>query len=411
MSLTLEQLRFLATDAGRAAILAAQACDAASPSAVAALRREFNAEQATAALQVVTARRRAAAKLGPAAADLIADAEAVEQASSAAVAAHKARRFADRAPGRGVWDLCCGLGADARALANAAPPVTAVDIDPGRAWMARRFAGCAALAADAATVELPPGVAWHMDPSRRSERGRAWRLTDYAPPPEAWWRLLRRNPHACLKLSPGVDLDDLDDHWARAALAPPPQVEFISESGRLVQALAWTGTLADAAPRAATVITPEATLTLAGVPAVADAAFHPADHDHADDPPARFLYAVDPAVERAGLLAQLADELGAPALHPRLGLLMSDRRLDSPLFTAFDWLAVLPFRPRKLRRWLAAHDAGPVEIKTRDQAVDPDPLQRQLAGPGHTRLTLFVLRFDRTLRTLAARRHPRAAAP
>ena len=40
-------------------------------------------------------------------------------ASGLLAAQHKAARFARAHPGERVWDLCCGIGADAIALAGA----------------------------------------------------------------------------------------------------------------------------------------------------------------------------------------------------------------------------------------------------------------------------------------------------
>ena len=439
MHLSLDQLAFLETAGGRDALAQAATLDATRPADVAALRKCFHADQAAAAFEVVAARRKGRLKFGDLADELIADVEAVEQASSLRVARHKARRFAERAAGRPAWDLCCGLGGDARALAelmgNAS--VTAVDRDAGRAWMAQRFAGCASLCDDVATLALPADAAWHIDPSRRSERGRAWRLDDYAPPPEVWFRLLATHPDACLKLSPGLDVFDFEDRWAANAPAGlAVELQFVSEAGRLVQTLAWTGGLASGHARSAALLVGDAAHELAGEPRLPDAAFDPVDHDQAEPPPAKYLYTVDPAVERGELVAQLADELDAAALHPRLGLLMSDELIESPFVTAFEWLDVLPFhrgnpRPRKLKQLkeqLAVHGAGVVEVKTRDQVVDPDVLQKQLtpgstpgSPPGSAKgagsklpggagiLTLFVYRFDRTVRALVARRLGRSA--
>ncbi|MEM8739215.1 MAG: hypothetical protein AAGG38_12170, partial [Planctomycetota bacterium] len=125
--------------------------------------------------------------------------------------------------------------------------------------------------------------------------------------------------------------------------------------------------------------------------------------DHAPPPPPaiapadRFLFTVDPAVERARLLHRIP----LPLVHPQLGLFTGPQPLDHPFLTPFRLLAELPFHPqnpRKLKAWLRDHDAGLVEIKTRGKAVNPDPLQTQLRGPGQTPYTLFILRWDRALR-------------
>ena len=63
-----------------------------TPAFVAGLRKRLDADTVAAAIDLVTARRKAAGKF-PDASGLWADPQAVEQASSAAVAAWKAKRF------------------------------------------------------------------------------------------------------------------------------------------------------------------------------------------------------------------------------------------------------------------------------------------------------------------------------
>ncbi|NBC11043.1 MAG: class I SAM-dependent methyltransferase, partial [Planctomycetes bacterium] len=82
----------------------------------AALRRLGRPELVRMAIELVTARRRAAGKLRHAG-RIMADTAGVEQATGSDVARHKAGRFAELAPRRLV-DLCCGIGGDAMALAQ-----------------------------------------------------------------------------------------------------------------------------------------------------------------------------------------------------------------------------------------------------------------------------------------------------
>ncbi|NCC33013.1 MAG: SAM-dependent methyltransferase, partial [Chloroflexia bacterium] len=78
------------------------------------LRRLCTPEQARAAVETVQLRQRARAKF-PQAARLYFTREALEQASAASVAAHRATRLGRY---RQVADLCCGIGGDALALAT-----------------------------------------------------------------------------------------------------------------------------------------------------------------------------------------------------------------------------------------------------------------------------------------------------
>ncbi len=211
--------------------------------------------------------------------------------------------------------------------------------------------------------------------------------------------LIHRYPDAGVKLSPAVNLAELEDELIEQipgaglpGAGAGAEIEFISEAGRLVQAMLWTGRPRKPQPRTATLLVDGKTHTINGEPGEPDWA-----------PPGRYLYTVDPAAERAGLLHRF----NLPAIHPRLGLLTSDDVLDNPWLTAFERLAELPYsanNPKKIKAWLADHDAGIVEIKTRGKAVDPDPMQRALRGEGSTPYTLFILRFDQRLACLITRR-------
>ena len=411
-------------------LAAAAALDAPAAqrvSQIGRLRKHHDAATVAVALDLVRARRKAAVKFAeagggalgatfdannepsvdPAAAGLILDPAGVEQATSTGVARHKAHRFAHHTHGP-VVDLGCGVGGDTRALAGTGRPVLAVDLDPTRAAMAARFAGVRAAVADAARWAAPAGVppALHLDPARRTAAGRTSRLADTAPPPAVVERLIREHAAAgvAVKLSPAVRRDEL------AALLRPPgadrELEFISEGGRLVQAVLWTGPLAPhGGVNRATRLHGGRTHTLAG-PA-SDAAAGPgvqAGLGFAE--PSRYLFTVDPAVERAGLLG----ELGLPAVHPRLGVLTADDPAAparaAPWVTAFERLDTLPWRPAKVRRALAALGAGVVDVKTRGGAVDPDAAARDLRGEGDRPLVVFVLRFDQRVLAFITRRMP-----
>ncbi|MHC4947455.1 MAG: class I SAM-dependent methyltransferase [Planctomycetota bacterium] len=366
----------------------AAACDPGSVGDVARLRRRWSPPLVAAALELAEARRRARRKF-PDHPELVADPVGVEQATGERVARHKAGRFAALGAGR-VLDLCCGIGGDAMSLAAVAD-VLAVDRDPLRTWMTGRNARCETRTDDVESMPIR-GEVLHVDPGRRTVEGgttrRAWRLEDCRPGPDVLRRLLADNPDAAVKLGPGADLDALPG-------AGESEVELVSDGGRLVQAVLWTGRLARHPGHRSATRLPEGA-TLHGRPAPppprADPRFGP------------FLYVPDPAVERAGLLGALCARTGLAAPHPPLGLPAGDAPVDSPWLTRFDVLHEMPWRPDRVRRWLADHGAGVVEVKTRGRAVDPDTVQARLRGDGPRRLTVFVLRVDRRIRAVVAER-------
>ncbi|MBX2851725.1 MAG: class I SAM-dependent methyltransferase [Phycisphaeraceae bacterium] len=385
MSREIELWRVVAGDASL--IERAEAVDPADVAAITKLRREYPADVVSVALSLVAARAKAAAKFGELSERLIADVAGVEQASSADVAAYKAQRIAmhlnDQAA---VADLCCGIGGDSMALSSAGLSVLAVDRDPLRAWMAvrnstQRTQGVCADVARLGMNDLPI----HLDPARRDEQSgkRSWRLEDYQPGTGVIGALIDRSPAAAIKLSPGVDLE---------ALPWPGEVEFISDRGRLVQAMLWCGGFAEH-DRQATLINGADRHHLHGPPTVPSYA-----------PAQRYLYTFDASVERADLIGQLSSKLDAAVVHPRLGLLTSERVIDSPWVVGFELIERLPWRPKRVKQWLGANDGGLAEVKTRGKACDPDIEQRRLRGKGATPYTVFVLRFDTKVQALITRR-------
>jgi hypothetical protein len=377
---------------------AAARTDPADVRAIARLRKNWQADLVAAAIELAAARRKAQEKF-PDGGRLVADVAGIEQATSHRVAEHKAQRFAAvvsggpaAAPSGGsggrIVDLCCGIGGDAMSLSRVAQ-VHAVDISPLRAWMTHLNAGCSAETADVETLALE-GEVFHLDPARRDdvadrrESRRFWRYEDYRPGPAFIDRLLTTCPNGAIKLGPGVDLDALPAEGDR-------EVEIINDGGTLVQAVLWCGSLAlHPGWRTATRLPDGLSFTAKpqAMPPVEGTTSEAFD---------RFLYVPDPAIERASLLGALCHDLPAREAHPGLGILTSARRTENPWLSAFEVLAQLPWRPRKVKAWLDAHDGGIVEVKTRGKAVDTDAAQRDLRGNGKEKYTIFALRLGRKL--------------
>lgn len=367
----------------------------------AGLRKRFPAELVAAATELGEARHRAMAKFGADIAErLLADRAGVEMASSAGVAMHKARRFATRAGRDGrLADLCCGIGGDAIALRAVGLDVLGVDADPVRAWMCGVNAECEAVCARVEDEGAWSTPWFHLDPARRVEGGkRIFGLDDLSPGPGVWRDVMRRIRSAAaggpwggaIKLGPGVDPEDV-----RAAIgdAAPLEMEYISENGRMSQAVVWAGELAGPGVLRATMIVGESIETLTGP---------------AGDPPAGDLRAyvieADDAVERSCLLGTLASAIAAHAVFPGLGLLTADRPSFEAGCTSFEVLAQMPWNERRVGTWLREHDGGIVEIKTRGGAVNPDVLQQRLRGPGDTVHTIFVLKLGGRMQAIITRR-------
>lgn len=378
---TLGAWQFLTTPQAEPLLDACRDTDLEHPATLERLRRVHTPEHCAAAIELTLARRAGAPKFGMNIHAMLCDREGVQMASAPEIAAHKARRCARMLESCSMLDLCSGIGADAMALSAEGLDITAYDISPVRAFMTQHNARCSVRTCDVTTEDLPM-LPVHCDPQRRQEASarRTPTLDELVPGIDFLRAIATRHPAVCIKLFPGVD----------PAHLPDGEVEFISQHGRLRQAVLWTGSLACVARSATTF---PAGATIQGVPG-------PAPIASLD----RFVYAVDPAVERASLIGVLAGELSLGSPHPSSGLLTGPRLLTSPFVSGFEVLEHMPWSLRRVRQALASHDAGIVEIKTRGQVIDPDRLQRDLRGRGRTTLTLFVLRFGSSLQAIITRR-------
>lgn len=346
-----------------------------TPRDVASLRAVGPADLVPLALELAAARRRAAGRFD-AAAVLWCDRPALEQASGTAAARHKAVRFASLRAQR-VLDLCCGMGGDAIELsATAGCEVLAVDADEARCAMAALNApDIAVRVGDVAALE-PDGTAFHLDPARRDRGGRRrWRLDEFSPGLPVVDRWVRSGAPGAVKLGPGADLGGLP--WSDRT-----EVEVLGDRRGLRQAIVWCGAMARA-PGRRTASRVDLGVSTTGSPDVL--------------PPGRmapdaFVIVPDAALERAELVAGLAAEQVLEPFGHGLGLLTAAEPVRGPWFESFAVLAELPLRTRALRAWLAAHDAGTVEVKSRGGAADANALQRELHGSGAVGYVVFALR-------------------
>lgn len=369
---------------------------------LAALRKAWPQGVVAVAVENARARNRAASKLDPALVErLYADEQGVMVASASLAAAYKASRFAQA--GLPASDLCCGIGADAFEMVRSGVTVIAVDQDPVRAWMAAANAGCESETGDVGSPEWLDRVAGglvHLDPSRRDSSKRRHDYESYRPGPPAIAAILEAAAGACVKLGPGVDL----------SLLPEPEgshLEFVSEHGRLTQALLWTGSLTTSTElptghRRATLLPSGKSFSALPGPLIDAGDWY--DTDGPTNPVLRYLYEADPTLERPGLLGPFAGTLGVRPIHPAVGLLTSEALIESPWLTTFEVLDTMPWRTKAVRSRLHELGAGVVAVKTRAKLVDPDALQKTLRGKGDEELVVFILKLGAKATAIIARR-------
>lgn len=314
------------------------------------------------ALEQARLRARAVAK-HPDGASLWWTAEALEQSTPRPVAVHHATRFAGVSR---VLDLGCSVGGDLLALSEVAP-VVGVDLDLARLLLARENVPSVPLVcADVTTLEVRGAV--FADPARRFGGRRGFDPESWSPPLStvlAW-------PTSALgvKVAPGIDYDALD---------PSLEVEVVSLHGDVKEAVLWGGRVRTGVRRTATVLPGPHTLTSSGAVAAVRS-------------PGRYLLEPDGAVIRAHLVAEVAALVGGGLLDATIAYVTADAVVPTPFGSWYEVLEVLPFSLKGLRAALRAYDAGPLVVKKRGTAVEPETLRRQLKLTGTREVTVVLTR-------------------
>ena len=334
------------------------------------LRARFPAELVAAALAQHELRVQAAAKFRRAD-RMWFTREGLEQASAEPLARHRAARYAGADQ---VADLCCGIGGDLCALAPGRA-VLAVDLDPVHLRMARENArvhgagGVAAACADVRDLRLPRSLAVFVDPARRAG-GRRLPATDSRPPLAWCLALAGRVGGVGVKAAPGLPFDLVPPGW---------EVELLADRRQLKEAALWSPALATTSRRA-TVFPGPRTLTARPGPPVPCA------------PPGGFLLDPSPAVTRAGLVEDLARDLGAWKLDQRIAFLSADQPLRTPFGRLLAVDASLPWNLKRLRQLLRQRGVGTVEVRKRGSAVDVADLTGRLRLRGDARAVVVLTR-------------------
>ncbi|OXM63693.1 THUMP-like domain-containing protein [Amycolatopsis vastitatis] len=373
-SFSLDDVAYLRSDAGTAALAEVSALPLTDPIAsVAAVRRLVGEERAAAVLETVLLRRKAVGKLSGV--DWLFTSDALQQASASIVARHRAARLA----GLDVHDVTCSVGADLVEIAQVARRTLGSDVDPVRLEMARHNGLAAGVAFGLARADaLRPASRSAVvvaDPARRDSAGRrAWKPADFAPPLDGLVGAYPGRPLA-IKCAPGLDF----------ALTPwADEVELVSLDGQVRESCLWRG-LGDGVTRRATVLRSNGTQWT-----VTDA--------EPDDLPARepgeWIVDPDGAVVRAGLVRHYAARHGLWQLDERIAYLTGDT--PPPGVRAFRVLEQGPYSEKALKAVLKRHDVGRLEILVRGLDVDPDALRRRLKPRGATEASVVLTRIGRS---------------
>lgn len=361
MSLALADIEFLRSDCARDFLTRYKEYDLSGTkelTLLSRLRLSLTPRQASAVLQTLKLRAKAETKFPGRAPKMLFTDASLQQASQPAISRYRARKLASHK----VLDLCCGIGADTLAFAEAGHYALGLDIDPVRIAIARHNAEALGIAAqfDVADIRRSPPAGYEcifFDPARRDEQGRRiYDVERYLPPlslARAW-----NAREILVKLSPAVDLRQLERYGGC--------VEFISLAGNLTEALFWLNR--PSAPPLATQVTHSGALHFR----------HEAETQAEVAPPGEWLFEPDPAIIRAGLVQNLAADLDAALLDSTIAYLTMDRKLDTPWGRYWQVLDWMPFQLKRLRRHLAERRVGKVTVKKRGFPMPPEELTDKL---------------------------------
>ncbi|UGQ14574.1 class I SAM-dependent methyltransferase [Yinghuangia sp. ASG 101] len=340
------------------------------------LRREHEPGVVAAALGQARLRQRGRVKFGRDAGRMFFTAAGVEQATRAEVAEHRARRVA-AAGVRVVADLCCGIGADAVALARAGVRVVAVDRDPLTCAVAAANAEALGVAdrvevrcADVRDVGLDGFDAVFVDPARRTARGRVFDPEAYSPPLSFVEALAARVPCGAAKVAPGIPHE---------AVPAGMGAEWVSYGGDVKEAVLWWGRLAGEPLRAT---------LLPGGDSIGAARVRQAP----DGPVGRYLYEPDGAVIRAHLVAEVADAVGGALVDPTIAYVTADALVPTPFAAAYELTDVMPFNLKKLKEVVRERGIGTLTVKKRGSAVAPEDVRKRVKPSGPEAATVFLTR-------------------
>jgi hypothetical protein len=378
LSLSRADVAYLRSAAGAAAlheVAGLALTDATRVADIAAVRARFG-DRAPVLVETTLLRRRAATKLAGlgGVCDWLFTDEALQQASPAPVARHRAARLT----GAVVHDVTCSIGTELAALRDTAARVIGSDIDPVRLALAQHNlgvgsgGGVALCRADALSPISRAGVVV-ADPARRRGGRRRFNPRDHQPALDELLAVYSGRD-LVVKCSPGIDFVQL------GRLGFDGEIEVTSLGGSVREACLWSPGLAGPGVRRRACILDRAEQITDAEP-----------DDCGVRPAGRWIVDPDNAVVRAGLVRHYGARHGLWQLDPDIAYLSGDR-LPAGV-RGFEVLEKLPYKDKRLRAVLAALECGALEILVRGVDVDPDALRQRMRLRGSRALSVVIARI------------------
>ncbi len=387
----------LAGTAGQALLAQIDYSSATDVLALVAKLRSDGHEPATVAAVLTQAklRKRAQAKFGEFASQMLFTEAGLEQASRLKVAALHAGRFRSAGISE-VADLGCGIGAESMALASVGINVHAFELDEVTAAVATynlaAFENAKVEIADVEQLDLSQFEALFFDPARRELHGpkkataqRHFDPANYSPNYNFCIEKAKTKPSG-IKLGPGHD---------KKQIPVATEAQWVSVDGDLVEMTLWFGKVSrENVARSALLLD--------------DKGKHEINSEQTDSANAElgelgtFVYEPDNALIRSRLIADFAEPLGLKLIAPEIAYLSSNDLISSPWLRGYQVIDNLVFDRKKLKAYIRENNIGILEIKKRGSDISPEELRKQLAPKGEGAATLIVTRVGDAHRVLVA---------
>ncbi len=347
------------------------------------LRRRYDPQTASMAVRQITLRRRAQSKFSRAHVMWFTP-DGLEQSSAEIVARYHASRFPE---GTIVADAGCGIGGDLIALAGRGPAVGIERDDLSTRFAQRNLQAYGVeqnawlVHADLRSLHLERAGWLFLDPARRSDGRRGLSPEDWQPDWGTVCALARVVRGALIKTTPALPAEYLPEECEQ---------EYISVAGECRELLLSFGACRQGIARRARLLPENVYLADSGAP------------EPEVRPPLQWVYDPDPAVVAGHLVAELAQQLQAYLLHPKIAYLTGERYVQTPFARAYRLLEHFPYSRRQVLSRLRAVGAGTIVVKKRGVMQSPEELVRDWKPAGERKVVVLLYRADRGVMTLLA---------
>lgn len=301
----------------------------------------------------------------------------VEQSSSSQVAKYHANIFSKC---KRVADLCCGNGIDLLHIAKGKDLVYALDLSKTALYCSRYNCKVNSLdniifinsKAEDFSHEIE-GI--FIDPDRRPEERRVIDGEDISPSFGDINKIIQNYKNVVVKLSPVFDYQSehlpIEHTW-----------EFISEEGVLKEILLCTGIFASKNIQRKAVLLPE-NVFIQNSKSVEVSEIK------------KFIYDIDPAIIRSGLVQDLAATVSAKLINKHLAILTSDRLIDSKFLTTYKVIDIFHYNRKSLQKFVKTNEIGNLVVKVKGFPDRPNQVLNRLKLKGKNNGIVYLIRMDK----------------